>query len=109
MKPAKSPERQHHDFVRESILKVFLISRNETEVSFRELLLQLDTDGCPILPDSLERYLDDMRDRGWLEFTVRRTEKKLREIVKVRLLPKGRDVWDGELSEPGIPARGVHE
>ena len=103
MSAAKSSERQHHDFVREAILKVFLVSRQVTEVSFRELLLQLDADGCPVLPESLESYLEDMRDRGWLDFTTRRTEKKLREITRVRVLPKGRDVFDGVVFDPGLP------
>ena len=98
-----SSERAHHDFVREAILKVFLVSRNEVEVSFRELLLQLDTDGCPVLPESLKNYLHDMRDRGWVEFTTRRTDKELAAIVRVRILPKGRDVFDGIDRTPGLP------
>jgi hypothetical protein len=103
MGAAKSSERQHHDSVREAILKVFLVSRQVTEVSFRELWLQLDADGCPILADSLESYLEDMRDRGWVDFTTRRTERKLREIIRVRILPKGRDVFDGVVLDPGLP------
>jgi len=100
-----SPERAHHDFVREAILKVFLVSRRTSELAFLELLLQLDADGCPVLPGSLAGYLDDMKDRGWVGFTTRRTAKALREIVRVRILPQGRDVFDGVLTEPGIPSR----
>jgi len=105
MQKETSSERRHHDFVRESVLKVFLVSRKETEISFRDLVLQLDADGCSVLPVSLEKYLDDMQDRGWIEFTTRRTDKKLREIVRVKVLPKGRDVFDGVVAEPGIPPR----
>jgi hypothetical protein len=67
--------------------------------------LQLDADGCPVLPEYLADYLDDMKDRGWVAFTTRRTAKSLREIVRVRILPQGRDVFDGVLTEPGIPSR----
>jgi hypothetical protein len=105
MQKPVSPERAHHDFVRHAILKVFLVSCRISELSFLELLLQLDADGCPMLAESLADYLDDMKDRGWLSFTARRTEKALREIVRVRILPKGRDVFDGVVSEPGIPPR----
>jgi hypothetical protein len=100
-----SPERAHHDFVRHAILKVFLVSRRTSELAFIELFLQLDADGCPMLAESLADYLDDMKDRGWVAFTTRRTEKALREIIRVRILPKGRDVFDGVLIEPGIPSR----
>ena len=98
-----SPERAHHDFVRHAVLKVFLVSRRTSELPFLELLLQLDADGCPMLAESLADYLDDMKDRGWVDFTTRRTERRLHEVVRVRILPKGRDVFDGVLREPGLP------
>ena len=98
-----SSERAHHDFVREAVLKAFLVSRKAVELSFRELLLQMDADGCPVLPDSLKDYLHDMRDRGWVDFATQRTQKDLAAILRVRIMPKGRDVFDGIVIEPGLP------
>jgi len=99
----RNPLRDHHNAVREAILKVFLIERRVTALNFRELYLQLDTDGVQLTPDSLKNYLEDMRDRKWLDFETRRTDQDVREIVTIRLLPLGRDVFDGEVDEPGIP------
>ncbi len=99
-----NPQRDHHNAVREAILKVFTIERHVNELPFRELYLQLDTDGVLLTPGSLKNYLEDMRDRGWVDFEVRRTEKDPREIVRVRILPRGRDVFDGVVDDPGLPA-----
>jgi hypothetical protein len=99
----ENPLRAHHNFVRQAILKVFLIGRNVTELHFDDLYLQLDADDVHLTVDSLKNYLEDMRDRGWLELEVQRTEKELRKITLVRVLPRGRDVFDGVVNDTGIP------
>ena len=98
-----NPKRDHHNALREAILRVFIVERETNEMTFRDLYLQLDTDGWQMTPDGLKNYLEDMKERKWLDFEVQRTDRDLREFVRVRLLPRGRDVFDGVIEDPGIP------